>query len=677
MDQQSFFSGTITDDRDTIFDSQISLGSPDSSRNSATRYFKGLQLSGSADQPPPQLEQSHRGLYVVWTEETADVFEAWFNNTPFVQAVQGHNEQPRKWFLPMWNTKRRRAIDSAWSHFHEATDVHHGVPKLICKYCRTVQNHPDVKKEGTSNMSRHLQSTNCNKSGKRSAEAQNTLERHFKKVCKLPADEEGSAKTSSLISDYTVLWEPASTGFVYIIIHLNILQSRSISSEASSIPVFTQPAFQNALVYFILDANIPFRTLERPSFQALLQMCRPSIQLPGRTHLQKLIADRATAARKQILKQLPSSRKISLALDCWTSPNRLAFLAILGYFITDNWEYKEVLLAFHPLVGKHSGKTLARLVTTTLHEYQISSQLLALTADNASNNQRLRKELERNLRKEGIIWNSDAGTIRCMAHVIQLAVKQFLSVLKSLATNKSVSTHLSATHLSRIQPNYISFSNTLSKIRALSVAVNSSPQQLEAFKSIQDPDDRAFRDPKKSSSIRVGLIQDVKTRWGSVYNMLERAWEMKIAIHKWINLDMNRFRYSVLQLKEEEWTLVDDLLNILQPFSIITSAIGTTLEVSVHQMFQLYNWLFEQLEKVGDIWRARAHRSKHAEELVRAIDAAREKLAEYYGKTDGVTGTFYNLATILNPSTKLSLYEVGITVRLQSLFMRLVYYHRA
>jgi hypothetical protein len=149
---------------------------------------------------------------------------------------------------------------------------------------------------------------------------------------------------------------------------------------------------------------------------------------------------------------------------------------------------------------------------------------------------------------------------------MKLAVKQFLGVLNSLAKNKSVNTHLSATHLSRIQSNNISFSNTLSKIRALSIAVNSSPQQLEAFKSIQDPDDRAFRDPKKSSSIRVGLIQDVKTRWGSVYNMLERAWEMKIAIHKWINLDMNRYRYSVLQLKEEEWTLVDDLLNILQPF---------------------------------------------------------------------------------------------------------------
>lgn len=41
---------------------------------------------------------------------------------------------------------------------------------------------------------------------------------------------------------------------------------------------------------------------------------------------------------------------------------------------------------------------------------------------------------------------------------------------------------------------------------------------------------------------------------------------MKIAIHKWVNLDMNRYRNSILRLKEEEWTLVDDLLNILQPF---------------------------------------------------------------------------------------------------------------
>jgi hypothetical protein len=235
-------------------------------------------------------------------------------------------------------------------------------------------------------------------------------------------------------------------------------------SNVSSIPIFSQSAFHDALVYYILDSNIPFRTVERDSFQGLLQICRPSVKVPGRTHLRSLISDRADAARKQMLKYLPATRKVSLALDCWTSPNRLAFLAILAYFITDNWEYKEVLLAFHPLRGKHSGKSLARLVVQTLSEYNISSQLLALTADNAKNNGRLRKEIERELRRKGITWNHDAGTVRCMAHVIQLAVTQFLRGLKSLARNEAIDTHLSTNRVSRIKLNEVSFSNIFAKV---------------------------------------------------------------------------------------------------------------------------------------------------------------------------------------------------------------------
>ena len=41
-------------------------------------------------------------------------------------------------------------------------------------------------------------------------------------------------------------------------------------------------------------------------------------------------------------------------------------------------------------------------------------------------------------------------------------------------------------------------------------------------------------------------------------------------------------------------------------------------------------------------------------ELLRAIEAAHDKLAKYYYKTEGDTGTFYNLGATLNPSTKLS-----------------------
>jgi hypothetical protein len=184
MDQQSFFtipSSVITGDDDSVLNSQTSP-SLLQSRKSDSQSFKGLILTGRADEPPPQLIHAPRGPYILWTEETSDTFEAWFNNTPFTQAIQGQSEDKRKWFLPAWNTARRRATDSAWSHFHEAADIHKGIPKLLCKYCGTSQNHPGITQEGTSNMTRHLKSRNCVKSGKRPAEAQETLDRHFKKV---------------------------------------------------------------------------------------------------------------------------------------------------------------------------------------------------------------------------------------------------------------------------------------------------------------------------------------------------------------------------------------------------------------------------------------------------------------------------------------------------------------
>jgi hypothetical protein len=196
------------------------------------------------------------------------------------------------------------------------------------------------------------------------------------------------------------------------------------------------------------------------------------------------------------------------------------------------------------------------------------------------------------------------------------------------------------------------------QIRALATAVNSSPEQLASFKSIQDPGDRAFRDPSRASLVRVGLIQDAETRWGSTYDMLERALEMKITIRKWLNLDTNRRRYSMLCLRDEEWAQVDSLLQILAPFSELTTAIGTTLDVSVHEMFRLYNWLFEQLESAERKWKGQTRRVKYAEELVYAIAAARENLSEYYGRTDGDTEAFYSLASILNPTNKLTLYKV-------------------
>jgi hypothetical protein len=47
-----------------------------------------------------------------------------------------------------------------------------------------------------------------------------------------------------------------------------------------------------------------------------------------------------------IRQQLPKDRKISLALDGWTSTNKLAISSVIAYFINDSWDLTEIQLAF-------------------------------------------------------------------------------------------------------------------------------------------------------------------------------------------------------------------------------------------------------------------------------------------------------------------------------------------
>lgn len=188
--------------------------------------------------------------------------------------------------------------------------------------------------------------------------------------------------------------------------------------------------------------------------------------------------------------------------------------------------------------------------------------------------------------------------------MLQLSVKRFMTVLKATADNETIDRELYDSWLQGISSTP-SIPNTFAKIRAIFVAINSSSQQLELFKNIQDPKDRRYRYPVDNPSVnRVDLIQDVKTRWNSSYGMLERAWEMQDAITRFLDNARNKSRYERFRMQPTEWKHVEMLLDILQPYSQITTAIGATLSPTIHEIFRLYNWLFTMLERSENTYRS-------------------------------------------------------------------------
>lgn len=158
---------------------------------------------------------------------------------------------------------------------------------------------------------------------------------------------------------------------------------------------------------------------------------RHDIHVPSRSTFQRLLMQEYQLAVNSIETLLPRGNKVSLAADAWTSPNKLAILSIIGYFVTEDWRLAEVQLGFEQIHGDHNGQNLAAVIMDVLHRYKIDDgRLLGITTDNASSNFTTSDSLQAALKIVGVKWSAFNNHMPCMAHVIQLSLGAFMKELK-------------------------------------------------------------------------------------------------------------------------------------------------------------------------------------------------------------------------------------------------------
>src|SRR5205085_3579262 len=129
-----------------------------------------------------------------------------------------------------------------------------------------------------------------------------------------------------------------------------------------------------------------FNVVNNAGFRRVFRYLKWDLMLPSPTTTRNRLQSLYKEIVERIRNQIPPGVKISIAADTWTSPNKIAFLAVVSYWITDDWELREVLLGFKQIRGAHTGKNLADLVGDVLKRYGIESRLLGFTSDSASNN---------------------------------------------------------------------------------------------------------------------------------------------------------------------------------------------------------------------------------------------------------------------------------------------------
>ena len=95
-----------------------------------------------------------------------------------------------------------------------------------------------------------------------------------------------------------------------------------------------------------VSAHIPWTAIANLELRRSYKVLRDDLVLPSAETLSNICRREYVLTVDAIKKQLPSQNKVSLALDGWTSTNKLAITSVIAYYMDRNWALREVQLAF-------------------------------------------------------------------------------------------------------------------------------------------------------------------------------------------------------------------------------------------------------------------------------------------------------------------------------------------
>ena len=150
------------------------------------------------------------------------------------------------------------------------------------------------------------------------------------------------------------------------------------------------------------------------------------------------------------------------------------FLGVTVHWIDREWNLRNTLLDLAPLYGPHTGVNLCAAFESVCADFGVLEKLLAVTTDNAASNNRFITQLESDCLPNGIEFRKGENHVRCVAHVINLAVQALLQALRSEPPD-------SEEDFLEVADSGLDLSHCVQRLRRLVVNIRGSPQRREKF----------------------------------------------------------------------------------------------------------------------------------------------------------------------------------------------------
>jgi hypothetical protein len=206
--------------------------------------------------------------------------------------------------------------------------------------------------------------------------------------------------------------------------------------------MFTKEDFNDQLLRMIVALKLSFASVSNVEFQRAFCCLNNTITFSSFFIIKNHLIFRAQKIQSILLKDLSDDIKIFLSMNCWSFFNRQEYLAVNAYFIDEKWNYHEVLLTFEHVTNSHTKTKLAKIMQDIIARHKLEERIYAIINDNAKNNLIMHEELVRLLRTrlfDDVIVR-DIKRISCLAHVIQLTLKNLLDKIRINSKNENFRT---------------------------------------------------------------------------------------------------------------------------------------------------------------------------------------------------------------------------------------------
>ena len=256
-------------------------------------------------------------------------------------------------------------------------------------------------------------------------------------------------------------------------------------------------------------------------------------------------------------------------------------MALTIHYIDSKWKLCHFVLDIFNFTGSHTGTAIFEEISKLIFDMHLENKVIAITTDNGSNMISGCKKLVDLFNPSNEI--TGLTHYRCAAHILNLAVNDGLSTSQS----------------------------SIKKLRKFIKKVRESALFIDDLKHIFQSDNKAFLRPQL----------DIKTRWNSTFEMINRAIEIKLQLE---TLKVRQSNLNSYWPTDQEWNELHDIKEILSEFAMATTELSGQTYPTAANVRILFLSLMSYLNSQND--------PEHL--LNEMIDKIKQKLERYWNIMD-------------------------------------------